>query len=186
MISRALFNRRYLEATLGRELIRAERDGYEISVIMGDLDHFKDVNDRYGHLAGDQVLRVFGDLLKRHARGSDIYCRYGGEEFLLVMPKMPEDGAVNRAEDLRSRVASAPVTFGDSAIAVTASFGVAVFPRDGRTSDQLIAASDHALYAAKELAEIASAWRPRRATCREPHRILREPSQPSATRTTTP
>jgi diguanylate cyclase (GGDEF)-like protein/PAS domain S-box-containing protein len=144
-----LYNRRYLEATLGRELIRADRDGHEVSVIMGDLDHFKDVNDRYGHLAGDQVLRVFGDLLKRHARASDVYCRYGGEEFLLVMPKMAEDGAVNRAEDLRTRIASAPVTFGDSAIPVTASFGVAVFPRDGRTSDQLIAASDRALYAAK-------------------------------------
>jgi diguanylate cyclase (GGDEF)-like protein/PAS domain S-box-containing protein len=145
-----LFNRRYLEATLGRELIRAERDGYEISVIMGDLDHFKDVNDRYGHLAGDQVLRFFGELLKQHARGSDIDCRYGGEEFLLVLPKMPEGGAVARAEEVRTKLGSAPIVFGDSAIAVTASFGIAVFPRDGRTSDQLIAASDHALYAAKE------------------------------------
>jgi len=144
-----LYNRRYLEETLGRELVSAERHGYPVSVIMGDLDHFKEVNDRYGHLAGDEVLRVFGDLMKQHARGSDIYCRYGGEEFLLVLPQMAEDNAVERAEQLRSAMAAAPVPYGVSPIAVTASFGVATFPRDGRTGDEVIAAADSALYAAK-------------------------------------
>ncbi len=144
-----LYNRRYLDETLGRELISAERHGHPVSVIMGDLDHFKTVNDRYGHLAGDEVLRVFGDLMKQHARGSDIYCRYGGEEFLLVLPQMAEDDAVERAEQLRSAMAAAPVLFGASPIMVTASFGVATFPRDGRTGDELIAAADSALYAAK-------------------------------------
>ena len=144
-----LYNRRYLEETLGRELVSAERHGYPVSVIMGDLDHFKAVNDSYGHLAGDEVLRVFGALMRQHARGSDIYCRYGGEEFLLVMPQMAEDSAVERAEQLRLAMAASPVPYGASPIAVTASFGVATFPRDGSTGDELIAAADSALYAAK-------------------------------------
>jgi diguanylate cyclase (GGDEF)-like protein/PAS domain S-box-containing protein len=144
-----LYNRRYLEETLARELILAEREGYPVGVIMGDLDHFKVVNDHYGHLAGDDVLRVFGNLMRQHARGSDIYCRYGGEEFLLVMPGMAEQQAVERAEELRSTMAAAPVGHGPSTIAVTASFGVATFPRDGRTGDALIAAADRAMYAAK-------------------------------------
>lgn len=144
-----LYNRRYLEDTLGRELTSAERHGHPLSVIMGDLDHFKSVNDRYGHLAGDEVLRVFGGLMKQHARGSDIYCRYGGEEFLLVLPQMPEDKAVERAEQLRSAMVATPVLYGETPIMVTASFGVATFPRDGRTGDELITAADNALYAAK-------------------------------------
>jgi diguanylate cyclase (GGDEF)-like protein len=118
-------------------------------MIMGDLDHFKAVNDRYGHLGGDEVLRTFGDLMKRQVRGSDIYCRYGGEEFLLVLPQMSTEDAVKRAEQLRLAMAAAPVPYGDFVIAVTASFGVATFPRDGRTGDELIAAADSALYAAK-------------------------------------
>ena len=144
-----LYNRRYLEETLGRELILAQRNGHPVSVIMGDLDHFKAVNDHYGHLGGDEGLRAFGALLKRHARGSDIYCRYGGEEFLLVLPGMAEEHAVARAELLRGTIEAAPVGFGALTIAVTASFGVATFPRDGQSSDGLIAAADSALYAAK-------------------------------------
>jgi diguanylate cyclase (GGDEF)-like protein/PAS domain S-box-containing protein len=144
-----LYNRRYLDETLQRELISAEREGHPVSVIMGDLDHFKAVNDRYGHLAGDEVLRVFGALMKSNARGSDIYCRYGGEEFVLVLPGMARDKAAERAEQLRSAMAAAPVLYGTTPIIVTASFGVATFPRDGSTGDDLIAAADRALYAAK-------------------------------------
>jgi diguanylate cyclase (GGDEF)-like protein/PAS domain S-box-containing protein len=144
-----LYNRRYLEETLKRELISAEREGHPVSVIMGDLDHFKAVNDRYGHLAGDEVLRVFGALMKSNARGSDIYCRYGGEEFVLVLPGMARDKAAERAEQLRSAMAAVPVLYGTTPIIVTASFGVATFPRDGSTGDDLIAAADRALYVAK-------------------------------------
>lgn len=144
-----LYNRRYLEETLGRELILAARHGHPVSVIMCDLDHFKAINDRYGHLGGDEVLRTFGDLLQRQIRGSDISCRYGGEEFLLVLPQMPLEYAIERAEQLRIAIAAAPVTYGASPIAVTGSFGVAAFPRDGQTADELIAAADCALYAAK-------------------------------------
>lgn len=144
-----LYNRRYLEETLGRELILAEREGHPVSAIMADVDHFKAVNDRYGHLGGDEVLRTFGALLKHHARGSDIYCRYGGEEFLLVLPGMAGKKAAARAELLRNMIETTPVGFGALTIAVTASFGVAVFPRDGQSCDELIAAADGALYAAK-------------------------------------
>lgn len=144
-----LYNRRYLEETLGRKLLLAAREDHPVSVIMADLDHFKAVNDRHGHLAGDQVLRVFGALLKRHARSSDIYCRYGGEEFLLVLPRMTEASAVERAEQLRAALSTTPVGHGEALISMTASFGVATFPRDGCNGDELIAAADAALYRAK-------------------------------------
>ena len=144
-----LSNRRYLEEFFRRELLLAERAGHPVSVIMGDLDHFKAVNDRDGHLAGDEVLRVFGNLMKHNARASDIICRYGGEEFLLVLPGMTEEGAVERAEQLRRAMAATPVSHGASQITVTASFGVATFPFHGRTTDELIAAADSALYSAK-------------------------------------
>jgi diguanylate cyclase (GGDEF)-like protein/PAS domain S-box-containing protein len=144
-----LCNRRYLQESLGRELIRAERAGDPMSVVMADLDHFKAVNDRYGHHAGDEVLCAFAALLKSHARASDICCRYGGEEFLLVLPGVPAERAVERAEQLRAETAAACVECDGSPVAVTASFGVADFPRHGPTGDDLIAAADEALYAAK-------------------------------------
>jgi diguanylate cyclase (GGDEF)-like protein/PAS domain S-box-containing protein len=144
-----LYNRHFLEETFARELLLAERTGHPVSVIMGDLDHFKAVNDRDGHLAGDEVLRVFGSLLKRNARKSDIVCRYGGEEFLLVLPGMTEEGAAERAEESRRAMAATPVRHRASQITVTASFGVATFPIHGRTTDELIAAADGALYSAK-------------------------------------
>jgi len=144
-----LYSRHFLEEAFARELFLAERTGHPVSVIMGDLDHFKAVNDRDGHLAGDEVLRVFGSLLKRNARKSDIVCRYGGEEFLLVLPGMTEEGAAERAEESRRAMAATPVRHGASQITVTASFGVATFPIHGRTTDELIAAADGALYSAK-------------------------------------
>jgi diguanylate cyclase (GGDEF)-like protein/PAS domain S-box-containing protein len=144
-----LYNRHFLDESFGRELLLATRGGHPISVIMGDLDHFKAVNDRHGHLVGDAVLRVFGTLLTNNARASDIVCRYGGEEFLLILPGMTAEGAVQRAEQLRQTMAATPVSNGVSAITVTASFGVATFPTDGRTTDELIAAADKALYSAK-------------------------------------
>lgn len=144
-----LYNRHYMEEALARELTLVQRRPHPVSLIMGDLDHFKAVNDRHGHLAGDEVLRTFGALMMRHARGSDIYCRYGGEEFLLVLPGMTEDAARARAEHLRAQIEAALITFGGTGIAVTASFGVATAPGHGRTGDALIAAADQALYAAK-------------------------------------
>jgi diguanylate cyclase (GGDEF)-like protein/PAS domain S-box-containing protein len=145
-----LFNRRYLDETMDREVILAQRHARPISVVMGDLDHFKAVNDRYGHLAGDEVLRAFGEIMMRLSRKSDIYCRFGGEEFLLVLPGMSKGKACERAEQLRRQIEATPVLFGTTSIEVTASFGVACFPQDGGCRDELIAAADSALYAAKE------------------------------------
>ena len=144
-----LYNRHFLEESFGRELLLAARGGHPVGIIMGDLDHFKAVNDTYGHLAGDQVLRTFGALLSSSARASDIICRYGGEEFLLVLPGMTKEGAWQRAEHVRQAMGAAIVSHGDCRITVTTSLGIAAYPDDGRTADELIAAADGALYAAK-------------------------------------
>lgn len=144
-----LYNRRYLNEFLDRELLVAMRVDHPVSAIMADIDHFKNVNDTYGHLAGDEVLRVFGNLMKRHARTSDICFRYGGEEFLLILPRMHQEIAARRAEQLRGALAATQISYGDSSISVTASFGVATFPGDGTTADTLVSAADNALYVAK-------------------------------------
>ena len=144
-----LYNRRYLEESLARELACAARTERPISIIMGDLDNFKSVNDRYGHLAGDEVLRAFGELMRRQTRDGDINCRYGGEEFLIVLPGMTAETAIERAELLRHETSVARIQYQTSRIALTASFGIATFPRHGTTVDKLIAAADDAMYSAK-------------------------------------
>lgn len=145
-----LFNRRYLDEAIARELARAVRYKQPIGIVMCDLDHFKRINDTHGHLAGDEVLRVFAELLKEHARGSDIVCRFGGEEFVMFLPDMPPAAAYQRAEQLRTELAAKRITLGAAVIQVTASFGVAAFPENGKTVDSLISAVDTAMYQAKE------------------------------------
>jgi diguanylate cyclase (GGDEF)-like protein len=93
-----------------RELIRAARDKRPMAIVMCDIDHFKFVNDTHGHLAGDEVLRAFAGSLRSCARESDIACRFGGEEFLLLLPDMPSAVAYQRAEQLRTALAAAPIT----------------------------------------------------------------------------
>jgi diguanylate cyclase (GGDEF)-like protein/PAS domain S-box-containing protein len=144
-----LFNRRYLDASLERELIVAIRGGHSVSLVMGDIDHFKSVNDRYGHLAGDEVLSAFAAQMTKFCRANDLACRYGGEEFALVMPGMTAAKARERAEQLRAAIEAMPVRHGDAVIAVTASFGVASCPECGKTQGDLVTAADKALYAAK-------------------------------------
>jgi diguanylate cyclase (GGDEF)-like protein len=145
-----LFNRRYMEETLDVETRRAARKEQSIGVIMLDIDHFKSFNDRFGHAAGDELLRSLAALTQAHLRGGDIACRYGGEEFLLILPEATREGAVRRAEDLRQRVKSLEVKHLETALGpVTISLGVAVFPDHGRTRELLQAAADAALYAAK-------------------------------------
>jgi diguanylate cyclase (GGDEF)-like protein/PAS domain S-box-containing protein len=144
-----LYNRRYLDEIIGQELISAGNRNYPVSVIMSDLDHFKAVNDRYGHAAGDEALRIMGRLMTMHARAGDICCRYGGEEFLLVLPGVAKDIALERAERLRSAISATSIPHDASQIQMTASFGIATFPGDGQNGDELISAADRALYAAK-------------------------------------
>ncbi len=144
-----LYNRRYLDETLERELSRAKRDNYPLCVILIDLDFFKKVNDTYGHLAGDEVLKTFARLLHDHARQSDIACRYGGEEFMLMLPKMPVNAAVDRANLLREKFAATKIPFGEAQISTTLSIGISIFPDHGQASDELTNNADQALYVAK-------------------------------------
>jgi diguanylate cyclase (GGDEF)-like protein len=145
-----LHNRRYLDETLPRELQRAERAGQPVGIIMLDIDHFKRFNDTYGHDAGDTVLRAVGAFLKEHTRGADIACRYGGEEFTLVLPGASLADTQQRAEELRAGIQTLAVQHGEQPLAqVTISLGVAVFPAHGTTAESLIRAADQALYQAK-------------------------------------
>jgi diguanylate cyclase (GGDEF)-like protein/PAS domain S-box-containing protein len=145
----AVHNRRYLHEWLPRELVRATREGLSVAVIMVDLDHFKRVNDTYGHPAGDDVLRTLAALLKSCARESDLICRYGGEEFVIVMPGMTTQGAWERVDRLRTTLGDTAVMHGDVSIHVTLSAGVAAFPEHGTDELTLLANADHALYQAK-------------------------------------
>ena len=142
-------NRRQFEQALASEINRAERFGGTLALILADLDNFKQVNDRYGHQMGDEVLRRFADVLRETVRDVDLPARYGGEEFAVLLPQTDMEGAENLAERLRQAVAKRPMTTRPgSLVACTASFGVASFP-DSSTPAALFAAADEALYRAK-------------------------------------
>lgn len=142
-------NRRHFEEALEGEITRAERFGGNLALILADLDDFKQVNDRHGHQAGDDVLRTFADILRATVREIDLPARYGGEEFAVLLPQTDIEGATQLAERLRRGLASRPMsTRPGSLVAVTASFGVAAFP-DAPTPAALFAAADDALYRAK-------------------------------------
>jgi diguanylate cyclase (GGDEF)-like protein len=155
-----LFNRRYMEESLEREFSRANRNKSSVAILMMDLDHFKRFNDTFGHQAGDTLLRALGDLLKRSTRGQDIACRYGGEEFVLVLTDSNLAGAVQRAEILRQQVKQLSVEYAGQLLgAVSVSVGVAFFPDHGTTMSDVLRASDQALYCAKrEGRDRVSAW----------------------------
>ena len=143
------YNRRYLDATLQREMRRCARESAPLSLLMMDIDHFKSVNDTHGHLVGDEVLRQIGLILATHARSHDVVCRYGGEEFLLMLPQLPLTQALQRAEQLRRVVQQHAFLTDGGDIHVTLSVGVAAFPENGQTVDELLRNADHALYQAK-------------------------------------
>jgi diguanylate cyclase (GGDEF)-like protein len=145
-----LFNRRYMEETLEREIRRAERSQSQLGVVMLDLDHFKHLNDTYGHDAGDLLLREIGAFLNTRLRVSDIACRYGGEEFTLILPEMPLNVGLPRLEELRLGIKQLNVRHhGESLGSITVSVGVAMFPEHGATGEAVLHAADLALYRAK-------------------------------------
>lgn len=145
-----LFNRRYLEETLDREISRAVRDRMPLSVVMLDVDRFKDYNDTHGHTAGDEALVFLSVILREGIRSEDIACRYGGEEFILVMPGATSVEAFERAEQLRDRFSSGSVELSkDFVTRLSFSAGIASMPPDGSAGPELIERADDALYAAK-------------------------------------
>ncbi len=120
-----IYNKRYFLENFEREMSRAMRYGRDLSLIMYDIDHFKYVNDEYGHLTGDFILKHFATRIKKHIRRDDIFARYGGEEFVLLLPEIAKPDAMYLAEKLRALVASDPFSFDDSIIPITTSMGVA-------------------------------------------------------------
>jgi len=144
-----LFNRRYMEETLARETAVATRGGVCIGVMMLDIDHFKRINDERGHAAGDRALAALGAVLLANTRKMDIACRYGGEEFIVIMPGTDPDTALARAEALRLAVEKLPFEAEGGPLRMTLSAGVAVFPLNGSDARQTLLAADRALYEAK-------------------------------------
>lgn len=145
-----LFNRRYMEESMEREISRAARAHHPLGIIMLDIDHFKKFNDSHGHPAGDALLRELGAFLLAGVRAGDIACRFGGEEFTLILPQAPADAVLQRAEDIREKVKKRVIRHqGGNLGPVSLSLGVALFPDHGVTSEELIQKADKALYAAK-------------------------------------
>lgn len=144
-----LYNRRYLVKTLQHELSRARRARRSVSVIILDIDRFKKVNDSYGHQTGDQFIQAVADLLKAHTRDFDFACRYGGEEFLLVMPSTTATIAVKRAEQIRRQCANIRIKHDNEELSITISMGIATYPRHSKNADELLIKADKAMYKSK-------------------------------------
>jgi len=145
-----LYNRRYIEETLCREFKRARRHAQPLTVVLSDIDHFKQVNDFHGHLAGDEVLRVVSHRLLDSLRDTDILGRYGGEEFLIVLPNTGIEGGKVLGERLRQAIESEPVNIDDTRLEVHISLGITELREDSFDYEQLIGEADQALYRAKE------------------------------------
>jgi len=144
-----LFNRRYMEESFEREMRRTIRNQRPLSVLMVDIDHFKNFNDSFGHDAGDTLLAALGMFLRSHTRGEDIACRYGGEEFALILPDAPHEFACKRAEQLCEEVKNLHIQYhGLDLEKITLSIGVSSYPQDGESPGNLIRIADAALYRA--------------------------------------
>jgi diguanylate cyclase (GGDEF)-like protein/PAS domain S-box-containing protein len=147
----SLFNRRFMDESLEREVHRASRNHQPISIIMMDIDHFKAFNDAYGHEVGDALLQVIGSYLTGNTRGGDLACRFGGEEFLLILPEATLENTIRRAEEFRKGIKGLMVQQKDRLLGgITISIGIAGYPEHGQTVEALLRAVDVALYRAKE------------------------------------
>lgn len=145
-----LFNRAYLDDSLVRELARADREQRPVGLLILDIDHFKTINDRYGHGVGDDVLRHVADLVRSQVRAGDIPCRYGGDELVAVMPGATVDEAYQVGERIRRSVASTSLTSDGRPVRTTVSVGVAVYADDAASAPDLFRVADRALYLAKD------------------------------------
>ncbi|HXH27748.1 MAG TPA: diguanylate cyclase [Candidatus Polarisedimenticolia bacterium] len=147
-----LFNKRFFLARLSEEILKAEKGHYPVSLFLFDLDNFKHYNDTQGHQAGDEVLKITGQIVRDMVRPDDTPARYGGEEFVVILPQTPKDGGLIAAERIRERVAGHPYPNREQQPlkVVSLSGGVATFPDDGRSGSELIEAADTALYRAKK------------------------------------
>jgi diguanylate cyclase (GGDEF)-like protein len=143
------FNKRFLTETLNREVARSRRYGRELSLVLFDLDRFKDINDAHGHLAGDAVLRAVCQTVASAIREEDVLARYGGEEFAVLLPETDLARALLLAEKLRGLVASGEFTVEGESVPVTVSLGVASLAQDGGTAEDLLRRADERLYEAK-------------------------------------
>ncbi len=141
-----LYDRRFFSVRLEEEVARSHRFGHPLSLVLLDLDGFKTVNDELGHLAGDETLRSVGEILLKNSRGIDVVCRYGGDEFAVLLVETPRAGAGLYAERIREILSADACSRGWQ---VPASFGIASLPEDVRSADDLVRAADEALYAAK-------------------------------------
>lgn len=145
-----LYNRRFVEDWIEREINRADHAGQALGVIMADIDHFKRVNDVHGHDAGDHILRSVAEVIRGSVRAGDVPCRYGGEEFLILVADADPKTLAAWAEEMRATVAGVRVDHrGLPMPAVTISAGIALYPQDGQTAPEVIDSADAALYAAK-------------------------------------
>lgn len=145
-----MFNRRYMLETCRREFARATRARQSVSILSIDVDHFKKFNDNHGHDAGDTVLRAVADCMKNSFREDDVACRFGGEEFVVLLPGATQEMAVQKAEDLRRKVEAVTVRYLDGTLPrITISIGVAAFPNAGDNPQAVLKVADEALYQAK-------------------------------------
>lgn len=144
-----LFNRHYLEEALLHALVRAAARQSSLAIILLDIDHFKRINDTFGHQGGDRVLEAFGALLHRQIRAQDIACRYGGEEFMVILPNVSLQQAYQRTQQIRAACQALQVQYQAAIIQTTISAGIAMFPKDGTTDEDLLQVADQNLYAAK-------------------------------------
>lgn len=145
-----LFNRHFMQIALEREISRAVRRKSTLAVLMLDVDHFKRFNDTYGHEAGDNVLREIAQVFRANVRNEDIVCRYGGEEFAIILPEISPEIAYDRSQALHRAVADLSISLGGGVIGeATVSLGIALYPNDGNTAESLLRAADQALYKAK-------------------------------------